>query len=65
MHAHAYGWKLGPGFVLLAKVCPPSHAVFSKRTSLFWRSSKLRTKNVYEIDTWPSGLREVKSHFSL
>ncbi len=24
MHEHIYSWKLGPGFVLLAKVCPCS-----------------------------------------
>ncbi len=22
MHTHIYSWKLGPGFVLLTKVCP-------------------------------------------
>ncbi len=35
-HDHIYSWKLGPGLVLLAKVCPWFSPIFESESDIFF-----------------------------
>jgi hypothetical protein len=51
-HAHVCSWKLGPGFVLLAEVCP----CFDKHLSLlglFVGNNEIKFFNVDDSSLWP------------